>query len=109
MKHRVHQSLVAQKTLIGPEISHLDIPQPVFPSLHQIDELLNGKTIIEQHNITEIPQIVTTDNICHISSTPIREAGLPTLISPNQVSHNFNQKNYGMNRCEEDKLHNFQK
>lgn len=111
MKHRVHQSLVAQKTLIDPELSHIDIPQPeiVFPSLHQIDELLNGKTIIEQqHNFTEMPQINTTDNICHISSIPVKEAGLPTLLSPNRVSYNLNQGNDVVGRCEQDKLHSFQ-
>lgn len=111
MKHRVHQSLVAQKTLIGPELSHIDIPQPniVFPSLHQIDELLNGKTIIEQqHNFTEMPQINTTDNICHISSIPVKEVRLPTLLSSNKVSYNLNQGNYAMDRSEQDKLHSFQ-
>lgn len=52
MKQRVSQCLVPHQTLIGPELLHLDVSQPLmeFPSALQIDELLNDKTVNEHKN-----------------------------------------------------------
>lgn len=53
MKQRVSQCLVPQQTLIGPELLHIDLSQPLmeFPSAQQIDELLNDKTVNELQNL----------------------------------------------------------
>lgn len=58
MKHKVNHSLVAHKTLVGSDLSRINIPQQphiVFPSP---DELLNGNSIIERHNSAEVSEII---------------------------------------------------
>jgi len=96
----VNQSLVAHKTLIGPELSHIDIPQHLmaFPSLSEVDKLLNGKTLVEQHNSTEVPPF-NSANICPMPSLSIiTESGLPQLLPSaksvtDHVEININQEN----------------
>lgn len=55
MKQRVSQCLVPHQTLIGPELSHINVSQPLmeFPS-PQIDELLNDK-IMDDHQNSKSP------------------------------------------------------
>lgn len=110
MKHKVNHSLVAHKTLIGSELSGIDIPQPdiVFPSP---DELLNGNTIIEQRNTTEALQI-NTENICQMTfTTPIiTDVGLPVLLPVDKTQKsNINQENLVLDQSEQDNLQNIQK
>lgn len=104
VKQRVSQCLVAHKTLIGPELSHIDISQPLmkFPSPHQIDQLLNDKTVSEHQNLNEMPQI-HDENIFHV---PPNEGILPPLLplekSPcNQVQISTNQENSVMDQFEQ--------
>lgn len=81
----MNHSLVAHKTLIGSELSRIDIPQPdiVFPSPN---ELLSGNSIIEQGNSPEVPQIIT-ENICQMTSTtPITiDVGLPESLPTDEL------------------------
>jgi len=85
IKHKMNQSLVAHKTLIGSELSCIDIPQPdiIFPSPN---ELLIGNSIIEQCNNPEEPQIIT-ENICQMTSTtPITtDVRLPELLPTDKL------------------------
>ncbi|CAI6358458.1 unnamed protein product [Macrosiphum euphorbiae] len=105
INYRVNQSLVAHKTLVGPELSHLDVPQPLmaFPSLSEVDKLLNDKTIIEQHNSTKGPAF-NTANICPMPSLSIiTESGLPKLLPPEKslidhVEINIDQENVVLNQ-----------
>jgi hypothetical protein len=75
MKLRVNQSLVAHKTLIGYEQSHMDVQHPIldFPSLCQI-------------------QVPETQSL-------ITELGLlPSGNSPGNIQHpNIYKDNYGLN------------
>lgn len=86
MKYKVNRSLVLNKTLIIPELSHVHEPEPVIllPTSHQINELLNGKSIIENPNLIDVNQI---NNICHIPSSIIEDR-LPTILSPNKLLYN---------------------
>lgn len=107
MKQKVNQSLVANKTLMGPELSHVYEPEPLIllPSSHQIDELLNENSIIENHNSINGIE-VNTNNVCHIPSL-ITEVGLPTSLPSEEIlcnSINIDQKN-----CVINQLHNIQK
>lgn len=116
INYRVNQSLVAHKTLVGPEVSHIDIPQPLmaFPSLSEVDKLLNDKTIIEQHNSTKRPPF-NTENICPMPSLSITtESGLPQLLPPekspiHRVEINIDQENVVLNRFGPNNLQDIQK
>lgn len=116
INYKVNQSLVAHRTLAGPELSHIDFPQLLmeFPFPSEIDKLLNGKTIIEQHNLTEQPPI----NIENIHTMPslsiITESGLPQLLPPEKslndhIEFNIDQENIAMNRFGSNNLQNIQK
>ncbi|XP_026821278.1 uncharacterized protein LOC113559734 isoform X2 [Rhopalosiphum maidis] len=117
LNYKVNQSLVAHKTLVGPELSHIDIPQPImtFPSLSEVDKLLNGKTMIEPHNSTEIPPF-NTENICPMPSLSlITKSGSPQLLPPEKslINHvelniNIDQENNAINQFEQKKLQNIQ-
>uniref|UniRef100_A0A2S2PB17 Uncharacterized protein n=1 Tax=Schizaphis graminum TaxID=13262 RepID=A0A2S2PB17_SCHGA len=117
LNYKVNQSLVAHKTLVGPELSHIDIPQPLmaFPSLSEVDKLLNGKTMIEPHNSTEMPPF-NTKNICPMPSLSIiTKSGSPQLLPPEKslINHvelniNIDQENNMMNQFEPKKLQNIQ-
>lgn len=116
INYRVNQSLVAHKTLIGPELSHIDIPQHImaFPSLSEVDKLLNGKTIIEQHNSTEGPPY-NIANICPMPSLSIiTKSGLPQLLPlekslNDHVEINIDQDNVVLNQLEPNNLQDIQK
>lgn len=115
INYRVNQSLVTHKTLVGPEVSHIDIPQPLmaFPSLSEVDKLLNDKTIIE-HNSTKRPPF-NTANICPMPSLSIiTESGLPQLPPPekssiHRVEINIDQENVVLNRFGPNNLQDIQK
>lgn len=116
LNYRVNQSLVTHKTLVGPEISHIDIPQPLmaFPSLSEVDKLLNGKTIIESHNSTEGPPFNAEKNCPMTSFSIITKSGLPQLLPPKEslidhVELNVYQEKDAMNRFEPKILQNIQK
>ncbi|KAE9529253.1 hypothetical protein AGLY_011929 [Aphis glycines] len=115
LNYKVNQSLVTHKTLVGPEISHIDIPQPLmaFPSLSEVDKLLNGKTIIESHNSTEGPPFNAEKNCPMTSFSIITKSGLPQLLPPKEslidhVELNVGQENDAMNRFEPKILQNIQ-
>ncbi|XP_050061836.1 uncharacterized protein LOC114128957 isoform X3 [Aphis gossypii] len=115
LNYRVNQSLVTHKTLVGPEISHIDIPQPLmaFPSLSEVDKLLNGKTIIESHNSTEGPPFNAEKNCPMTSFSIITKSGLPQLLPPKEslidhVELNVDQEKDAMNRFESKILQNIQ-
>lgn len=116
INYRVNQSLVAHKTLVGPELSHLDVPQPLmaFPSLSEVDKLLNDKTIIEQHNSTKGPAF-NTANICPMPSLSIiTESGLPKLLPPEKslidhVEINIDQENVVLNQIGPNNVQDIQK
>lgn len=86
MKHQVKQSFLAQKTLVGTELSGINLPSPeiLLPMPHQINEFLNDKTIDEPRFSTEIPQI-DKHNVHRPSShnpPKIIESRLPMVLSP---------------------------
>lgn len=112
INYRVNQSLVAHKTLVGPELSHIDVPQPLmaFPSLSEVDKLLNDKTIIEHNSIKRPP--FNTANICPISI--ITDYGLPKLLPPEKsvidhVEINIDQENIVLNQIGPNNLQDIQK
>ncbi|XP_025196262.1 uncharacterized protein LOC112595324 [Melanaphis sacchari] len=115
LNYRVNQSLVAHKTLVGPELSRIDIPQPLmaFPSFSEVEKLLNGKTMIEPHNSTEGPPL-NTENICPMPSLSlITKSGLPQLLPPEKsmidnIELNINQENDVMNHFGPKNLQNIQ-
>lgn len=83
IKHKMNHSLVVHKTLIGSELSRIDIPQPdiVFPSPN---ELLNGNSIIEQRNSPEVSQIITK-NIRQMPESLLNDKLQKSVIDPNNV------------------------
>lgn len=89
--------------MIGSEISHLDLSQPriTFPSSHQIEELLNGKSLIESRNSREGQQVNTND----VNQMPSLN---PNLISynksPNLLILNKSPRQLNIDQYEEDKL-----
>lgn len=89
--------------MIGSEISHLDLSQPriIFPSSHQIEELLNGKSLIESRHSREGPQVNTND----VNQMPSHN---PNLISfnksPNLLPLNKSPRQLNMDQCEQNKL-----
>ncbi|VVC34425.1 Hypothetical protein CINCED_3A004373 [Cinara cedri] len=104
-KERIQQrvSLVAQRTLIGNDLSHINAPEPplILPLTPQMNEMLNIKTF------TEISQ-VNTENIGHMTHAPsivdyISPNLLPPIFSHHQVQLNMNQK-----KLEQDQLCDFQ-
>lgn len=95
---RVHQSLIPQKTLTDPEISHLDLPSNiVLPSHHQIEELLNNNSIVEPQNAPEVSHANMEKN-GHVPSHD------PPIITQND-NHEINV----FKQFEQDNLLNFQK
>lgn len=106
MIQKANQSLVANKTLMVPELSCIHEPEPliILPSSHQIDELLNGNSIIGNHNSINGIQ-VNTNNICHKPS--ITEVGLPTSLPSDEIL--YNSINNDQEDCVVKKLHDIQK
>lgn len=89
IKHRV--SLVAQKTLIGNDISHINASGPplILPLTPLMDNMLNDKTF------SDMPQ-VNTENIPNITGLPsIIDDISPNLLPPmplyNQMPLDRNQ------------------
>jgi len=113
---RVHQSLVPQKTLIDPEISHLDLPSNiVLPSRHQIEELLNNNSIVEPQNAPEVPHANIEKNGRVPSHDPpiVTQNVAPELLIPEKScqtndNHEINAQPI-INQFEQDNIQNFQK
>ncbi|XP_022181551.1 uncharacterized protein LOC111041557 isoform X2 [Myzus persicae] len=105
INYRGNQSLVAHKTLVGPELSHIDIPPHLveFPCLSEVDKLLNGKTIIEQHNSTEGPSY-NMANICPMPYLSIIKESellqLPKESLNDHVEINIDRENVMLNQLE---------
>lgn len=89
--------------MIGSELSHLDLSQPpiIFPLSHQIEELLNGKSLIESRHSCERPQVNTND----VNQMPSHN---PNLISynksPNLLLLNKSPRQLNIGQYEQDKL-----
>lgn len=100
MKHHVKQSLLVHKTLIGTDLSGINLPLPeiVLPISHQINEFLNEKTIDEPRLSTEISQIDKYSVYHPFShrSSKIIETGLPMLLPLHNNSNllNIDLENY---------------
>lgn len=114
INYRGNQSLVAHKTLVGPELSHIDIPPHLveFPCLSEVDKLLNGKTIIEQHNSTEGPSY-NMANICPMPYLSIIKESellqLPKESLNDHVEINIDRENVMLNQLEPNILQDIEK
>lgn len=84
---KINKSLIAQKSLIGPEISHTNIPElPIIPLPlpGETNELLNDNLTVEKIKSLQVPQV----NIEHISYDPFPQPCFPTK-SPNLIVSNM--------------------
>lgn len=88
--------------MIASEQSQLDLSQPriILPSSHQIEELLNGKSLIELKHSREGPQF-STSNVNHmVSHNPnlISHNELHNLPLLNRSAHQLNIDQYEQNK-----------
>ncbi|XP_050438290.1 uncharacterized protein LOC126844270 isoform X2 [Adelges cooleyi] len=90
IKRKVNNSLLPNKTLVVPEVSHVELSQPfvAFPLPQDIDELLNvtpNLTRLPQHKSTELPEVVFED----LQQMPIELGNLNNAYDDQTPRHDF--------------------